>query len=96
MSSRSCSPVRSPRKGVAPTGNTRLLGWDQVTIRAHAKDEADVDLVASRDPREDRARGQGEVANSRSWSTLLSGRRSCRWVSRKVPRPSEAFVHRTP
>lgn len=27
---------------VAPTGNTRLLGWDQVTILAHAKDEADV------------------------------------------------------
>jgi voltage-gated potassium channel Kch len=27
---------------VAPTGNTRLLGWDQVTVLAHAKDEADV------------------------------------------------------
>lgn len=27
---------------VAPTGNTRLLGWDQVTILAHAEDEADV------------------------------------------------------
>lgn len=27
---------------VAPTGNTRLLGWDQVTVLAHAKDEADI------------------------------------------------------
>ncbi|MCC6337557.1 MAG: potassium/proton antiporter [Myxococcales bacterium] len=27
---------------VAPTGNTRLLGWDQVTVLAHAADEADV------------------------------------------------------
>src|SRR5690606_23252439 len=27
---------------VAPTGNTRLLGWDQVTVLAHAKDEAEV------------------------------------------------------
>lgn len=27
---------------VAPTGNTRLLGWDQVTVLAHADDEADV------------------------------------------------------
>jgi len=27
---------------VAPNGNTRLLGWDQVTVLAHAKDEADV------------------------------------------------------
>lgn len=27
---------------VAPTGNTRLLGWDQVTVLAHDKDEADV------------------------------------------------------
>lgn len=27
---------------VAPSGNTRLLGWDQVTVLAHAKDEADV------------------------------------------------------
>lgn len=27
---------------VAPTGNTRLLGWDQVTVLAHAKDDADV------------------------------------------------------
>jgi len=27
---------------VAPTGNTRLLGWDQVTVLAHANDEADV------------------------------------------------------
>ncbi|HEU4576767.1 MAG TPA: potassium/proton antiporter [Polyangiaceae bacterium] len=27
---------------VAPTGNTRLLGWDQVTVLAHARDEADV------------------------------------------------------
>ncbi len=27
---------------VAPTGNTRLLGWDQVTVLAHAKDEEDV------------------------------------------------------
>jgi cell volume regulation protein A len=27
---------------VAPTGNTRLLGWDQVTVLAHAEDEADV------------------------------------------------------
>src|SRR5690606_31402743 len=29
-------------KVVAPTGNTRLLGWDQVTVLAHTKDEADV------------------------------------------------------
>jgi Trk K+ transport system NAD-binding subunit len=29
-------------KVVAPTGNTRLLGWDQVTVLAHAKDEDDV------------------------------------------------------
>lgn len=27
---------------VAPNGNTRLLGWDQVTVLAYAKDEADV------------------------------------------------------
>lgn len=27
---------------VAPTGNTRLLGWDQVTVLAPAADEADV------------------------------------------------------
>ena len=27
---------------VAPTGNARLLGWDQVTVLAHAEDEADV------------------------------------------------------
>ncbi len=27
---------------VAPTGNTRLLGWDQVTVLAHVNDEADV------------------------------------------------------
>lgn len=27
---------------VAPTGNTRLLGWDQVTVLAHSRDEADV------------------------------------------------------
>ncbi len=27
---------------VAPTGSTRLLGWDQVTVLAHTKDEADV------------------------------------------------------
>src|SRR5690606_38755251 len=27
---------------VAPSGNTRLLGWDQVTVLAHTKDEADV------------------------------------------------------
>lgn len=27
---------------VAPTGNTRLLGWDQVTVLAHSADEADV------------------------------------------------------
>src|SRR5690606_22390789 len=27
---------------VAPTGNTRLLGWDQVTVLAHARDEAEV------------------------------------------------------
>ena len=27
---------------VAPNGNTRLLGWDQVTVLAHAKDDADV------------------------------------------------------
>lgn len=27
---------------VAPTGNTRLLGWDQVTVLAHADDEAEV------------------------------------------------------
>src|SRR5690606_27299465 len=27
---------------VAPTGNTRLLGWDQVTVLAHVDDEADV------------------------------------------------------
>lgn len=30
---------------VAPTGNTRLLGWDQVTVLAHANDEADVRLA---------------------------------------------------
>ena len=29
-------------KVVAPTGNTRLLGWDQVTVLAHARDEAEV------------------------------------------------------
>lgn len=27
---------------VAPTGNTRLLGWDQVTVLAHTRDEAEV------------------------------------------------------
>src|SRR5690606_41133698 len=27
---------------VAPTGNTRLLGWDQVTILAHSDDEHEV------------------------------------------------------
>lgn len=27
---------------VAPTANTRLLGWDQVTVLAHVDDEADV------------------------------------------------------
>ncbi|MDX9719896.1 MAG: potassium/proton antiporter [Myxococcota bacterium] len=27
---------------VAPTGNTRLLGWDQVTVLAHVNDDADV------------------------------------------------------
>lgn len=27
---------------VAPTGNTRLLGWDQVTVLAHPADEAEV------------------------------------------------------
>src|SRR5690606_2490975 len=27
---------------VTPTGNTRLLGWDQVTVLAHAKDADDV------------------------------------------------------
>src|SRR5690554_1146539 len=27
---------------VPPTGNTRLLGWDQVTVLAHAEDEADI------------------------------------------------------
>lgn len=27
---------------VAPTGNTRLLGWDQVTVLAHSKDEEEV------------------------------------------------------
>lgn len=30
---------------VAPTGNTRLLGWDQVTVLAHATDEAQVNAA---------------------------------------------------
>jgi cell volume regulation protein A len=66
---------------VAPTGNTRLLGWDQVTVLAHADDEADIraallepfDRPVAPDEPESEARPAAEPQGAPSGHVVLLG-----------------------